>query len=148
MGNTSQTDGTILRLAAIVSLGGFVFGYDAVVISGAIDPVAQRFSLSAWHKGFLVAVPTLTAIFGTLLVGPLSDRYGRKALLLTVAWLYIVSALTSAVATDAWMLTVSRALGGFAFSSLVLGPLYISETAAARHRGQMVSMNQIAIVIG
>lgn len=148
MGNPIQSDGSLLRLAAIVSLGGFVFGYDAVVISGAIDPVAQRFSLSAWHKGFLVAVPTLTAILGTLLVGPLSDRYGRKALLLTVAGLYIVSALTSGFATNAWMLTLSRGLGGLAFSSLVLGPLYISETVAARHRGQMVSMNQIAIVIG
>jgi MFS family permease len=144
----SHSDRSILRLAAIVSLGGFVFGYDAVVISGAIEPVAQRFALSAWHQGLLVATPTLTAIFGTLLAGPLSDRYGRKTLLLAVAGLYIISALASAFAVNAWMLTLSRGLGGLAFSSLVLGPLYISETAAARHRGQMVSMNQIAIVIG
>ena len=99
------SDRSLIRLASTVSLGGFVFGYDAVVISGAIEPVAQRFSLNAWHEGLLVAVPTLTAIAGTL-------------------------------------------LGGLAFSSLVLGPLYVSETAAARHRGQMVSMNQIAIVLG
>lgn len=138
----------ILKLAIMVSLGGFVFGYDAVVISGVIEQATRQYSLSVSEQGFLVAVPTLTAILGTLTAGPLSDRYGRKPLLITVASLYIVSALISTFSINPYMLTLGRAMGGLAFSSLVLGPLYISETARAHHRGRMVSMNQIAIVIG
>ena len=69
--------------AVIVSLGGFVFGFDAAVISGVVGPVSSEFGLTPIEAGFVVAAPTLSAAIGTLMIGPLSDALGRKKVLMS-----------------------------------------------------------------
>jgi len=134
--------------AVIVSLGGFVFGFDAAVISGVVGPVSSEFGLTPIEAGFVVAAPTLSAAIGTLMIGPLSDALGRKKVLMCIAIVYLLSALGSALSTSYTMLLASRALGGFAFTSLVIAPMYIAEIAPAKLRGKLVSVNQLNIVVG
>ena len=137
-----------IRLALVVSLGGFIFGFDASVISGAVRFITQEFNLSDIQIGLVVGAPTLGGILTALTAGPLSDLYGRRTLLLVVASLYVVSAVTSAFAPNFELLVAARFLGGMAFASLALAPIYISEVASADSRGRMVSFNQLNIVIG
>jgi MFS transporter, SP family, arabinose:H+ symporter len=135
-------------LGAIVSLGGFVFGYDVVVISGVLSAVTVEFDLSAWQTGFLVSAPTFSAMFASLAAGFLSDRFGRRAMLRVVAVLYVLSALMCAFVSGYFALVLARALGGLAFSSLVLAPVYLAEIAPSAIRGRIVSMHQLAIALG
>ena len=137
-----------LRLALAVSLGGFVFGFDASVISGVVRFVSQDFKVGDLELGLLVAGPTLGGILSASCAGPLSDLYGRRTLLLWMAALYVVSAALSAFAPSYEVLLLARFVGGIAFASLALAPIYISEIAAARSRGRMVAINQFNIVLG
>ena len=137
-----------LYCAVIVSLGGFVFGFDAAVISGVVGAVTVEFDLTPIQSGFVVAAPTLSGVFGTLVIGPLSDALGRKKVLILIAFLYLLSAVASAFATSYMMLVVARAIGGLAFTSLMIAPMYIAEIAPAKLRGKLVSINQLNIVIG
>ena len=137
-----------LYCATVVSLGGFVFGFDASVISGVVGFVSVEFDLTPIQSGFVVAAPTLSGVFGTMVIGPLSDALGRKKVLLVIAFLYLLSALASAFASSYMMLVTARAIGGLAFTSLMIAPMYIAEIAPARLRGKLVSINQLNIVIG
>lgn len=137
-----------LYCAVIVSLGGFVFGFDAAVISGVVGAVTVEFDLTPIQSGFVVAAPTLSGVFGTLVIGPLSDALGRKKVLILIASLYLLSALASAFASSYMMLVVARAIGGLAFTSLMIAPMYIAEIAPAKLRGKLVSINQLNIVVG
>ena len=96
----------------------------------------------------MVAAPTLSGVFGTLIVGPLSDALGRKRVLILIAALYLISAVLSAFATSYMMLVTARAIGGLAFTSLMIAPMYIAEIAPPKLRGKLVSVNQLNIVIG
>ncbi len=137
-----------VRLALVVSLGGFIFGFDASVISGAVKFITEDFNLSDIEIGLVVGAPTLGGILTALVAGPLSDVYGRRTMLRLVASLYTVSAVLSALAQSFEMLLFARFIGGMAFASLGLAPVYISEVAPANARGRMVSINQLNIVIG
>lgn len=137
-----------VRLALVVSLGGFIFGFDASVISGAVKFISEDFRLTDLQLGLVVGAPTLGGVITALTAGPLSDLYGRRTLLRAVACLYTVSAVMSALAQSFEMLVLARFVGGMAFASLGLAPVYISEVAPADARGRMVSINQLNIVIG
>ena len=134
--------------AIIVALGGFLFGVDATVISGAIGAVTTRFGLSDWQIGLVVAAPTLMNIPASLTVSSIADSVGRKPVLIVLAALYTVSAVWAAFAQDFWSLVVARAVGGYAFGSLSLAPIYISEVSPAKKRGTLVSINQLNIIFG
>jgi len=134
--------------AIVVALGGFIFGFDASVISGVISFVANEFQLSTWQQGFVVSSPTLGAVLGASIAGPAADAFGRKKVLLTISLLYVVSAIFSAFAVDYYMLVSARFIGGLAFASLVLAPMYIAEISPSHLRGKMISINQFNIVIG
>ena len=136
------------RYSVIIALGGFVFGFDASVISGVVGYVTREFDLSPIQQGMVVSAPTLAAIFASLTVGPLADYFGRKRVLQLLAFLYSLSAIASAFAWDYTSLVVARAVGGYAFGSLVLAPVYIAELSPARLRGRLVSVNQLNIVVG
>lgn len=137
-----------LYCAIVVSLGGFVFGFDASVISGVVGFVSTEFNLTPIEAGFVVAAPTLSGLFGTMIIGPLSDSLGRKKVLLCIAFLYLLSAVASALATSYMMLVIARAIGGLAFTSLMIAPMYIGEISPSASRGKRVSINQLNIVIG
>lgn len=140
--------GTAFGYAAIVSLGGFLFGFDASVISGVIGFVTVEFNLSPLQQGLVVSAPTLAAIVAGLSVGPLADGIGRKPVLLALAALYLASAVFAALAPNYWALVFGRAVGGIAFGTLVVAPLYIAEISPARLRGALVSFNQLNIMLG
>ncbi len=139
---------TVVFYACVVSISGFLFGFDASVISGVVGFIVPEFGLNDLQVGLVVSAPSLAAIFTGLIVGPSSDLIGRKKVLLAVALLYLASAITSALAPNFAVLVAARALGGFAFGSLLLAPLYIAEIAPHRLRGRLVSINQMNIVVG
>ncbi|MBK1875580.1 sugar porter family MFS transporter [Pelagicoccus mobilis] len=142
-----QTRHTVL-IASIVSLGGFVFGFDASVISGVVGYVRQEFGLNDWQTGFVVSAPTLGAVISALCAGPLSDKIGRKRTLVIIAFLYTLSAIASALAVSFTTLSAARFIGGLAFGSLMIAPIYIAEVSPAKLRGRLVSINQLNIVVG
>ncbi|MEM7359029.1 MAG: sugar porter family MFS transporter [Pseudomonadota bacterium] len=134
--------------AFFVAIGGFLFGFDASVISGVVRFVTIEWNLTPWQVGMVVAAPTFVAIPSALLGGVISDKIGRRTTLIILAITYIVSAVCSAFAPDFWTLVMARALGGFAFASLGIAPVYIAEISPPEKRGFMVSFNQMNIVIG
>ena len=144
---TAQTR-QLFWIAIVVSFGGFVFGFDASVISGVVGFVSREYHLDVWQEGLVVSAPTLAAILASLTVVPLSDVVGRKRMLMIVAVLYLVSAIWAAAATGFATLVVARAIGGLAFGSLMVTPVYVAEISPARLRGVLVSVNQMAIVVG
>ncbi|AFV00519.1 sugar porter family MFS transporter [Simiduia agarivorans] len=139
---------TAFRFAAIVAFGGFIFGLDAALISGTVRFVTAEFGLSDLQVGTVVSAPGFGVIFALLVTGRICDALGRKAALLIIAALYLVSAVTSVIAPNFEALVAARFLGGLAFTSLSLASMYIGEIAPANMRGKLVSMNQITIVVG
>ncbi|MBX2870969.1 MAG: sugar porter family MFS transporter, partial [Saprospiraceae bacterium] len=136
-------------IAALVSLGGFLFGFDASVISGVTKYIKPEFALNDFQLGWVVSSPTFSAMFAMLVAGTISDRVGRKKVLIVVAFLYAISAIWSAMAGGFASLVMARMVGGLAFgAALVLAPIYIAEISLAENRGKMVSIQQLNIVVG
>ncbi len=139
----------VIRVALIVALGGFLMGFDASVISGVVKFIEPQFDLSKLELGWAVSSLTLTATLAMMVSGPLSDRIGRRAVLFIAAVLYAVSAIGSAIAPTFVFLVVARMIGGLGVgASLIIAPMYIAEIAPPQMRGQMVSFNQLNIVVG
>ena len=135
--------------ALIVALGGFLMGFDASVIAGVVGFIEDEFALSKIELGWSVSSLTLTATIGMLVSGPLSDRLGRRPVLMIAAVLFAVSAVASAIAPDFFTLVTARMVGGFGVgAALIVAPMYIAEMAPPAMRGKMVSFNQLNIVIG
>ena len=134
--------------AAVVSVGGLLFGFDASVISGVLRDVVPLYNLTDWQVGLLVGAPTLAGIFSSIAAGPMADIVGRKKVLIFLIALYTLSAICSALATSYEMLVVARFVGGLAFATLGIAPMYIAEISPQEKRGQLVSFNQFNIVIG
>ena len=139
---------TAFRYAFVVALGGFIFGLDAALISGTVRFVTVEFGLSDMQIGAVVSAPGFGVIFALLVTGHIAEKIGRKKTLLIIAALYLVSAVTSAIAPNFEALIAARFLGGLAFTSLSLASMYIGEIAPSEMRGKLVSMNQVNIVIG
>ncbi len=124
-------------------------GFDASVISGVVKFIEPQFDLSKIQLGWAVSSLTLTATLAMMVSGPLSDLWGRKKVLFLAAMLYAVSAVASALAPTFWFLVVARMIGGLGVgASLIIAPMYIAEISPPQMRGQMVSFNQLNIVIG
>lgn len=145
---------TVFLYAFIVAIGGFVFGFDAAVIGGAVGYITRQLALDPWQVGLIVTAPTLAAVVASFTIGFVSDIFGRKRVLIFLAGLYVTSAFLSATAqsfwivSDFWALFIARAIGGYAFGSLPLAPVYIAEIAPPQLRGRLVGINQLTIVIG
>ena len=136
-------------ISFIVALGGFLFGFDAGIISGVMSFAGPEFNLNEIQSGWVVSAPSFAAMFAMLFSGRLSDLIGRKKTLIFVALLYAISAILSAVATSYEMLYIARIIGGIAFgAALVLAPMYIAEISTADNRGKLVSLQQLNIVFG
>ncbi len=139
----------LILIAFVVSLGGFLFGFDAGIISGVMNYANPEFNLSETQSGWVVSSPSFAAMFAMLLAGRLSDAMGRKKVLIGVAALYAISAIASALAADYHMLYIARMIGGVAFgAALVLAPVYIAEVSTTKDRGKLVAIQQLNIVLG
>ncbi|MEM7379829.1 MAG: MFS transporter, partial [Bacteroidota bacterium] len=134
--------------STIVAMGGFVFGLDAALISGTVKFIAAEFSLNDLQLGTAVSAPGLGVLLALPIAGYASNMLGRKKTLQIIAILYLVSAISSALAPSFLSLVAARFLGGLAFSSITLSSMYIGEIAPSKWRGKLVSMIQINIVIG
>ena len=139
----------VIKTALIVALGGFLMGFDASVISGVVKFIEAQFSLTKLELGWSVSSLTLSATTAMILAGPLSDRIGRRKVLTYAAVLYAVSAIGSALAPNFIFLVIARMIGGLGVgASLIIAPMYIAEISPPKMRGQMVSFNQLNIVVG
>ncbi len=133
-----------------VALAGFLFGFDTVVISGANAPIKELWQTSAWFHGvFIMSMALWGTVLGSLAGGIPTKRIGRKNTLIWVGVLYLVSALGSGLATDPYMFSFFRFLGGVGVgASTVAAPTYISEISTAKSRGRLVALYQFNIVFG
>jgi sugar porter (SP) family MFS transporter len=139
----------LVGLALIASLGGFLFGYDTAVISGTLAMVRQQFELNATMEGWYVSSALLGCILGVSGAGWLSDKYGRKKVLLLTGALFSISAIGCALSTSFSMLVLYRLVGGLGVGiASMLSPLYISEISPPAIRGRLVTLYQFAITIG
>jgi SP family arabinose:H+ symporter-like MFS transporter len=133
----------------VAALGGFLFGYDAAVISGTISQVTARFSLDEIQVGWFVGCALIGSIIGVLMAGKLSDRWGRKVTMLVAAVFFSVSGIACAFVGSFEQLVVARILGGIGIGVVsIVSPLYISEVSIAQYRGRLVSLYQLAVTIG
>jgi len=138
-----------ITISLVVAMGGFLLGFDSAVISGAINGIRTYFEMSDWELGFSVGCVIFGAMGGNIVAGPLSDKYGRKAILLITALLFTISAIWSATATTYLTFVIARIIGGIGIGGAILiAPIYIAEIAPPKLRGSLVSLNQFNIVLG
>src|SRR6516165_6039111 len=139
----------LLRSAAVAALGGLLFGFDTVVISGTTQALTELFRLTPISLGVTVSSALAGTIVGSMLAGLPGDVWGRRDSLRLLAVLYLISAVGCALAWSWAALVVFRVVGGLAIGgSSVLGPMYIAEIAPAQYRGRLVGMFQFNVVFG
>lgn len=139
----------VVLWSVTVALGGFLFGYDTAVISGAEQAIQKLWGLSDGLHGFAVAIALYGTVIGAMLGGIPADKLGRKKTLFWIGVLYFVSALGSALAPDIYTFMAFRFIGGLGVgASSVVAPLYISEISPANQRGRLVAIFQFNIVLG
>ncbi len=139
----------LLPICLVATLGGLLFGYDTGVISGAIEPLTARFHLGDFMKGWASGCVLMGCAAGVLLVGPISDRFGRRLAMFLAAAMFFASAIGAALSNDIWIFILFRIVGGIGIGiASISTPMYIAEITPAHIRGRMVAVNQIAIVGG
>jgi sugar porter (SP) family MFS transporter len=131
------------------ALGGLLFGYDTGVISGAILFIKSDMALTPFAQGVVVSSILLGAIIGAAAISPLSDKYGRRKMVLVSALIFIVGSAASALCSNAAGLIAARIVLGVAVGGAsALVPLYLAEMAPAKSRGTLSTLNQLMITIG
>ena len=149
MSTTKAHSGHVIWAALIIALGGLLFGYDTGVISGALPAMTDYFGLSSLTSGIVVSSLTVGAAIGAMTSGRLSDKFGRRPILLVASAVFVGGSLLAAFSTSVPIMVVSRVILGLAVgcaSSIV--PVFISELAPAELRGRLVGLNQLMIVSG
>lgn len=139
----------VILICFTAGFGGFLFGFDTAVISGAINFLRVQFHLSPAMEGWLMSSALLGCVIGAAIAGYLSDKYGRRKILLLSAILFIISAIGCAIAQTPSILVAARIIGGVGvgFAAMV-APMFISELSPAALRGRLVSFYQLAITLG
>ncbi|WP_420155087.1 sugar porter family MFS transporter [Siphonobacter sp.] len=133
----------------VIALGGFLFGFDTAVISGAERAIQVLWNLNVFEHGLTVSIALIGTVLGALLGGIPSDRLGRRKTLIGVAALYLISSLGAALSPTWIPFLFFRFLGGLGVgASSVTAPLYISEISPAKSRGRMVALFQTNVVFG
>ncbi len=141
--------GQVLLITAVATIGGFLFGFDSGVINGTVDGLRAAFNSESIGTGFNVASMLLGCAVGAAIAGTLSDKFGRRTMMLVAAVFFIISAFGSGIATSSFEFVVYRVIGGLAVGAAsVMSPAYISEIAPSQHRGRLSSIQQVAIITG
>jgi sugar porter (SP) family MFS transporter len=140
---------SVFLWSLVIALGGFLFGFDTAVISGAEQSIQTYWSLTSFQHGLTVSIALIGTVIGSLCGAWPSDKWGRKTSLYIIAALYLFSAIGTAVATDWTVFLVFRFLGGLGVGcSSVTAPIYISEISPAEKRGKLVGLFQFNVVFG
>ena len=139
----------ILKVSTVAAIGGLLFGYDTAVIAGVVGYLQVRFHLSPAMVGWAASSAIWGCVAGAMVAGYLSDRIGRKKVLVITAILFFISSIAAAFAGNLTQFILARLIGGLGIGAAsMLSPLYISEIAPAKSRGRLVSLYQLAIVLG
>jgi len=142
---------TLFLYAFGAALGGFLFGFDTAVVNGALEFFRKYLQLEAdsFMEGWVVSSALLGCVVGAIMIGRLGDKYGRRYMLRITAFLILISAVGTGLATEINSFVVMRIIGGLGVGGAsVLSPMYISEMAPAKVRGRLTVTFQLAIVIG
>jgi sugar porter (SP) family MFS transporter len=147
--NSSFNKFYILGISLISALGGYLFGFDFAVISGALPFLQKQFALNAYWEGLATGSLALGAIAGCLIAGKVADKYGRRPGLMLAASLFALSSLAMALSPNRDIFIVARFAAGIGVGmASMLSPMYIAEVSPAHLRGRMVAVNQLTVVIG
>lgn len=139
----------VWTVASVAAISGFLFGFDTAVINGALVFLRRQFALNNFSTEIAASSLLLGCLIGAAGCGIFSDRFGRRRSLMGSALLFTASAAGSAMANGLAVFSVARFVGGLAIGlASALTPIYISEVAPRSSRGRLVSLNQLAIVIG
>ena len=147
----TQSNLYLFLIALISAMGGFLFGYDWVVIGGAKPFYEQYFQIAGNPvlQGWAMSSALIGCLIGALSAGKMSDRFGRKPILTLAAGLFICTAIGTGAANSFTFFNVFRLVGGFAIGiASSLSPMYIAEIAPAHLRGRFVAINQLTVVLG
>ncbi|MGZ3837875.1 MAG: sugar porter family MFS transporter [Flavisolibacter sp.] len=139
----------IYKITIAAAVGGVLFGYDTAVVAGAIGFIQKRFDLTAAMMGWIASCALVGCVVGAMSSGYLSDKLGRKKVLLLSAILFAFSSLGTALPQSLTLFVAFRIIGGLGIGiASMISPMYITECAPADIRGRLVSINQLGIVTG
>jgi SP family arabinose:H+ symporter-like MFS transporter len=139
----------VIFLGATAALGGLLFGFDIAIITGAGPFLIQRFSLSDISLGWAFSSLLFGCVLGSFLAGKLTDRYGRKRMLVWVAALFVLTSIATALAPTFAAFLIARFVGGLAVGGVsLLSPMYVSEVSPPSIRGRMGTFYQLSIITG
>lgn len=139
----------VVTMSVIAAMGGLMFGFDLGIITGVIPFIQKQFHLEGFTLGWVVSIFEVGCMAGTFLTALLTDKYGRKKMLIYTAIVLIITTVAVAFSQSAFDLAVWRFAEGIGVGAAsVLSPMYIAEIAPASIRGKLVTMNQLAIILG
>jgi sugar porter (SP) family MFS transporter len=139
----------VVFLACTAALGGLLFGFDIAIITGAGPFLVRQFDLGDISLGWAFSSLLFGCVLGSFLAGRLTDRFGRKRMLVWVALLFVATSVATALAPNFPVFILARFIGGLAVGGVsLLSPMYVSEVAPPSIRGRMGTVYQMSIVIG
>jgi MFS transporter, SP family, arabinose:H+ symporter len=138
----------VYGICIIAALGGLLYGFVLGVVSGVVPFITDYFKLTPYQVGFAVGNLDLGCIVGALLAGVMSDRFGRKKVLILTALLFLISGVVTTFPRTFNELVIGRLIGGVAVGASMISVLYTAEVSPAGKRGLLVSLTQFGIVIG
>src|SRR5438309_212918 len=145
----AQSLSYVVLLAATTAISGFLFGFDTAVINGVLLLLRRQFALSNLQTEIAASSLLVGCLLGAAGASIIGDRYGRRKSLIASALLFALSSFGAALASTVTIFSAARLFGGLAIGlASVLTPVYIAEIAPSRNRGALVSLNQLAIVVG
>lgn len=149
MDSSKQSQKLIMKVALIVTIGALLFGYNTAVVNGALGFLEKDFGISSFQKGWVSSALTLSAAFGAVFGGTISDKIGRKKTLRLIAWIFLLGAIGCSLSLNFIQLVTARFFLGLAVGSAsAVIPMYLSEISSPEQRGKMVGLNQVMIVGG